>query len=103
MVQRLFSSEKYPSHRGFVGQGFTDLKKALQLDATKCGYNVTSNGGAKSLQTFTCKHTRKYWNNIKSRLYLQYRRQSFHNNKEILMAMKEDIFHLSLIGIDHQT
>ena len=76
-----FSSEKYPSNGGFVGQGFTDLKKALQLAATKCGYNITSNGGGKSLRTFTCKHTRKYRNNIKSRQDLQYRKRSFHNDK----------------------
>ena len=76
-----FSSEKYPSNGGFIGQGFIDLKKALQLAATKCGYNITSNGGDKSLQTFTCKHTRKYRNNIQSRQDLQYRKRSFHNDK----------------------
>ena len=76
-----FPVEKYPSHEGFVGQGFTDLKKALQLAATKSGYNITSNGGRKALRKFACKHSRKYRNNIKARQDLKYRRTSSHNDR----------------------
>ena len=80
--------DKYPVTDGYKGKGWNDLKKYLEISATKCGFSIFSNGGKTAVATASSKHYRvlkcthgvKYKNSILSRKSQQYQNVSVTND-----------------------
>ena len=80
-----FPISKFPIESGYDGDGFKNLKKYLEIQSVKNGFNIFCNGGknvsplstVKHYRMFKCTHARLYTNDIISRQSQEYRKVSY--------------------------
>ena len=80
-----FPISKFPIESGYDGDDFKDLKKCLEIQAVKNGYNIFCNGRKnvaplseiKHYRLFKCTHARLYTNDLISRQSQDYRKVSY--------------------------